>query len=161
MLNLIVKGAGNWLLQNTGVTRKTTWCCHRCDTHCSELQISLHAVYTSVMSLSVRKCNISAGKVTLLSLSPCKHWMRDGDVPKVPMQFSFVRSVQWGCSESCKARGFEGKRMWLVGRACTTTDLNTFDSYLLEGCDSYSMWSVWFVFAGGQGSDRYVNNPYA
>lgn len=111
-LNFIVRGAGNWLLQNTSVTRKTAWCYHMCDTHCSEPQISLHAVCTSVMSLSVRKYNISAGKVTLLSLSPCKHRPTDGAVPEVLMQFMkflFVSSVQWVFTESCKASGFQGK----------------------------------------------------
>jgi len=58
MLNLIVRGAGNWLLQNTSVTSKTAWCYHRWDAHSLEPQISLHAVCTSVMSLSVRKYSI-------------------------------------------------------------------------------------------------------
>ena len=106
MLNLIVRGAGNWLLQNTVVTSKTVWCYHRWDTHSSEPQISVHAVCTSVMSLSVRKYSISAGKVTLLVtvliLSPCKHWTMDDGVPKVPsqfMKFLFVSSVLWVCPE--------------------------------------------------------------
>jgi hypothetical protein len=58
---------------HTSVTRKTAWCYHWWNTHCLEPQISLHAVCTLVMSLSVRKYNISAGKVTLLRLSTCKH----------------------------------------------------------------------------------------
>jgi hypothetical protein len=39
------------------------------------------------MSWSVGKYKTSAGKVTVLSLSLYKHWMADGGVPKVPMQF--------------------------------------------------------------------------
>ena len=112
MLNLIVRGAGNWLLQNTGVIRKTAWCYHRWNTHCSEPQISQHAVCTLDMSLSVTKYNISAGKVTLLRLSTCKHWMTDGGVPKVLMQFMkflFVSSVQWEFAESSEACGFQGE----------------------------------------------------
>jgi hypothetical protein len=44
MLNFVVRGAGDWLLQNTSVTRKTAWCYYRCNTCCSEPQISPHAV---------------------------------------------------------------------------------------------------------------------
>jgi hypothetical protein len=137
MLNFIVRGAGNWLLQNTSVTRKTAWCYHRWDTHCSEPQISLHALCTSVMSLSVRKHKTSAGKITLLSRSPFKHWTTDAGVSEVSVQFMnflFVSSVHWVCPESCKACGFQGKHKWLVGCASyTSPDLNTFDSYLLVG----------------------------
>jgi len=136
MLNLIVRGAGNWLLQNTVVTRKTDTDTHThkhthtnththkhthtrthmhahmhthththaraCARH-SEPQISLHALCTSVMSLSVRKYKTSAGSnVTLLRLSPYKHW---------------ASSVQWVCPASCKACRFQGKHEWLVGCA--------------------------------------------
>ena len=102
MLNLFVRGAGNWLLQNTSVTRKTVWCYHRWDAHSSEPQISLHAVCMSVMSLSVTKYSIWEGSVTLLILSPCKRWTMDGHVPKVPLQFVkflFVSPVLWVCPE--------------------------------------------------------------
>ena len=112
VLNLIVRGAGNWLLQNTSVTRKTAWCYHRWNTHCSEPQISQHAVCTLDMSLSVRKYNISAGKITLLRLSTCKHWMTDGGVSKVLVQFMkffFVSYMQWEFAESSKACEFQGK----------------------------------------------------
>jgi hypothetical protein len=50
------------------------------------------------MSLSVRKYEISAGKIVLLRLSLCKHWATDGGVPKVPLQFMKflgVSFVQW------------------------------------------------------------------
>ena len=101
MWNFIVRGAGKWLLHththtHTTVTTKTTLCCHRCNTHCSEPQISLHAMCTLVMSLSVRKYNISAGKVTLLCLSTFKHWTIDVGVPKVPSQFmKFLFDVEY------------------------------------------------------------------
>jgi hypothetical protein len=72
----------------------------------------------------------------------CKHWMTDGGVPKVPMQFMkflFMSSLQWVCPESCKASGFQGKHGWLVGRVSDiATDLNIFDFYLLGG----GLWQI-------------------
>jgi hypothetical protein len=155
MLNLIVRGAGNWLLQNTVVTRKTdstvlpqvrhththtrTRTRTRTRTHTRTAQ-NLRSHYMLCVHQSylwVRKYKTSAGKVTLLRLSLYKHW---------------ASSVQWVCPASCKACGFQGKPEWLVGCASyTATDLNTFDSCLLGGCRWQSMWSIWFLFVWGGG----------
>jgi hypothetical protein len=90
-----------------------------------------------IMSLSVRKYKISAGKIVLLRLSLCKHWTTDGGVPKVPLQFVkfvCVSSVQWAFPGSCKAFVVQGQRKWPLGCVSyTTPDLSTFDSYFLGG----------------------------
>ena len=146
--------------------RQTAWCYHRCDTYTchSEPQISLHALCTSVMSLSVRKYKTSAGsKVTLLRLSHYKHW---------------ASSLQRVCPASCKACGFQRKHEWRVGCASyTATDLNTFDSYLLlRGAYTEYVIHLILICLGGALTEyvihlilicwvgahwQYVNNPYS
>jgi hypothetical protein len=163
MLNFIVRGVGVWLLQNCSVTSKTA----RCDTHRSEPQISLHAVCTSVMSLSVRKYKTSTDKVTLLSLSPCKHWTADGGGLKVSMQFMkflFVSSVLWVCPESRKACGFEGKRdSWVV----LLIPLHIWIHLILNcwGGGGRGLCQLPYVIhlicVCWGGCDKYVSNPYS